>query len=156
QAAGVTAADIDLIALGTTTPDQVFPNTACLLQSRLGIQGPPAIQVEAACTGFIYALSIADKFIRLGEAKCALVIGSETLSRLVAWPDRATCILFGDGAAAVVLTPAERAGILSTHLHANGEHADLLFYPTGPSLTHNESVQRERAIHMRGAEVFKV
>lgn len=156
QAAGVGASDIDLIALGTTTPDQVFPNTACLLQSRLKIAGPPAIQVEAACTGFIYALSIADKFIRLGEAKCALVIGAECLSRLVDWTDRGTCILFGDGAGAVVLGPSERPGILSTHLHANGEYADLLFYPTGPSRKHNAAVTQQAAIHMKGAEVFKV
>jgi 3-oxoacyl-[acyl-carrier-protein] synthase III len=156
QAAGVVAADIDLIALGTTTPDQVFPNTACLLQSRLGIAGPPAIQVEAACTGFIYALSIADKFIRLGEAKCALVIGAECLSRLVDWTDRGTCVLFGDGAGAVVLAPSERPGIRSTHLHANGAYADLLFYPTGPSLRHNAAVKHQEAIHMKGAEVFKV
>ena len=156
EAAGVGPSDIDLIALGTTTPDQVFPNTACLLQSRLGIAGPPAIQVEAACTGFIYALSIADKFIRLKEAKCALVIGAECLSRLVDWTDRETCVLFGDGAGAVVLGPSEDAGILSTHLHANGEYADLLFYPTGPSRRHNETVTRQSAIHMRGAEVFKV
>ena len=134
QAAGVGPADIDLIALGTTTPDQVFPNTACLLQSRLGIRGPPAIQVEAACTGFIYALSIADKFIRLGDAKCALVIGAECLSRLVDWTDRATCILFGDGAGALVLGRSERAGVLSTHLHADGQYADLLFDGVGGSL----------------------
>src|SRR4051812_23400383 len=108
QAAGVGPADIDLIALGTTTPDQVFPNTACLLQARLKIAGPPAIQLEAACTGFIYAFSIADKFIRLGEAKCALVIGAECLSRIVDWKDRGTCVLFGDGAGAVVLGPSER------------------------------------------------
>lgn len=156
HAAGVTPADIDLIALGTTTPDQVFPNTACLLQSRLGISGPPAIQLEAACTGFIYALSIADKFIRLGEAKCALVIGAESLSRLVDWTDRGTCILFGDGAGAVVLGPSAQPGVLSTRLHANGEYADLLFYPTGPSRKHNASVERQDAIHMKGAEVFKV
>jgi 3-oxoacyl-[acyl-carrier-protein] synthase III len=156
QAAGVSAADIDLIALGTTTPDQVFPNTACLLQARLGIAGPPAIQIEAACTGFIYALSIADKFIRLREAKCALIIGAECLSRLVDWNDRATCVLFGDGAGAVVLGPSARPGIISTHLHANGQHAGLLFYPTGPSRTHNAAVTRQTAIHMKGAEVFKV
>jgi 3-oxoacyl-[acyl-carrier-protein] synthase-3 len=155
QAAGVSPADIDFIALGTSTPDQVFPNTACLLQARLGIAGPPAIQVEAACTGFIYALAIADKFIRLSEAKCALVIGAECLSRLVDWNDRATCVLFGDGAGAVVLGPSERPGILSTHLHADGAYADLLFYPTGPSRQHNESVTRQTAIHMQGAEVFK-
>jgi 3-oxoacyl-[acyl-carrier-protein] synthase-3 len=156
HAAGVAPSDIDLIALGTTTPDQVFPNTACLLQARLGIRGPPAIQIEAACTGFIYALSIADKFIRLGEAKCALVIGAECLSRLVDWSDRATCVLFGDGAGAVVVGPSAEPGILSTHLHANGEHSDLLFYPTGPSRTHNAAVERQTAIHMKGAEVFKV
>ena len=156
QAAGVSPSDIDLIALGTTTPDQVFPNTACLLQSRLKISGPPAIQVEAACTGFIYALSIADKFIRLGEAKCALVIGAETLSRLVDWSDRGTCVLFGDGAGAVILGPSELQGVISTHLHANGEYADLLFYPTGPSRKHNAAVAHQSAIHMKGAEVFKV
>jgi 3-oxoacyl-[acyl-carrier-protein] synthase-3 len=156
QAAGVGPSDIDFIALGTTTPDQVFPNTACLVQARLGIAGPPAIQVEAACTGFIYALSIADKFIRLNEAKCALVIGAECLSRLVDWNDRGTCVLFGDGAGAVVLGASEQPGILSTHLHANGAHADLLFYPTGPSRKHHDGVSRQTAIHMQGAEVFKV
>lgn len=154
-AAGVEPSDIDFIALGTTTPDQVFPSTACLVQARLGIAGPPAIQVEAACTGFIYALSIADKFIRLSEAKCALVIGAECLSRLVDWNDRATCVLFGDGAGAVVLGPSEQPGIQSTHLHANGTYANLLFYPTGPSRQHNASVSRQNAIHMEGTEVFK-
>jgi 3-oxoacyl-[acyl-carrier-protein] synthase-3 len=156
EAAGVAPSDIDLIALGTTTPDQVFPNTACLLQARLGIAGPPAIQVEAACSGFIYALSIADKFIRLGEAKCALVIGAECLSRLVDWADRGTCVLFGDGAGAVVLGASAQPGILSTRLHANGKYADLLFYPTGPSRTYNQNVERQTAIHMRGTEVFKI
>jgi 3-oxoacyl-[acyl-carrier-protein] synthase-3 len=156
QAAGVSPADIDFIALGTTTPDQVFPNTGCLLQARLGIAGPPAIQVEAACTSFIYALAIADKFIRLSEAKCALVIGAECLSRLVDWSDRATCVLFGDGAGAVVLRASEQPGVLSTHLHADGAYSDLLFYPTGPSRLHNASVTRQTAIHMQGTEVFKV
>jgi 3-oxoacyl-[acyl-carrier-protein] synthase III len=156
QSAGVKPSDIDLIALGTTTPDQVFPSTACLVQARLGIAGPPAIQIEAACTGFIYALSIADKFIRLSEAKCALVIGAECLSRLVDWTDRGTCILFGDGAGAVVLGPSEQPGILATHLRADGRHANLLFYPTGPSRTHHPGVQRQNAIHMQGAEVFKM
>jgi 3-oxoacyl-[acyl-carrier-protein] synthase-3 len=156
QAAGVSPSDIDFIAVGTTTPDQVFPSTACLVQARLGIAGPPAIQVEAACTGFIYALSIADKFIRLNEANCALVIGAECLSRLVDWHDRNTCVLFGDGAGAVVLAASEQPGILSTHLHANGAHADLLFYPTGPSRRHHAGVSRQTAIHMQGAEVFKI
>jgi 3-oxoacyl-[acyl-carrier-protein] synthase-3 len=156
EAAGVGPGDIDLITLGTTTPDQVFPNTACLLQARLGIAGPPAIQVEAACTGFIYALSIADKFIRLGESKCALVVGAECLSRIVDWKDRETCVLFGDGAGAVVLKPSEAPGIISTHLHSNGQYANLLFYPTGPSRLHNPAVSRQNAIHMSGSEVYKV
>jgi 3-oxoacyl-[acyl-carrier-protein] synthase III len=156
HAAGVGPSDIDFIALGTTTPDQVFPSTACLVQARLGIAGPPAVQVEAACTGFIYALSIADKFIRLNEARCALVIGAECLSRLVDWNDRSTCVLFGDGAGAVVLGPSEQPGILSTHLHANGAYAGLLFYPTGPSRRHHAGVSRQNAIHMQGTEVFKV
>ena len=156
QAAGVGPSDIDFIAVGTTTPDQVFPSTACLVQARLGIAGPPAIQIEAACTGFIYALSIADKFIRLNEASCALVIGAECLSRLVDWHDRNTCVLFGDGAGAVVLAASEQPGILSTHLHANGAHANLLFYPTGPSRRHHAGVSRQTAIHMQGAEVFKI
>ena len=101
--AGVTAADIDLICVGTTTPDLVFPNVGTLLQDRLGIHGCPAFSLEAACTGFVYALSVADKFVRLGESKCALVVGAETLTRIVDWNDRGTCVLFADGAGAVVL-----------------------------------------------------
>jgi 3-oxoacyl-[acyl-carrier-protein] synthase III len=158
EAANVSVAEVDLIALGTTSPAQLFPNTACLLQQRLGISGPPAIQIEAACTGFIYALSIADKFIRLGETKCALVIGAECISKLVDWSDRNTCVLFGDGAGAVVLKPSTEQGIISTHLHADGEFADLLFYPTGPSRPHNPAVspEKQKAIHMKGAEIFKI
>lgn len=158
ESAGVTAADIDLIVVGTTTPDQVFPNTGCLLQQRLGILGPPAIQIEAACAGFIYALSIADKFIRLNEAKCALVIGAETLTRITDFRDRNTCVLFGDGAGAVILKPSEQPGILSTHLHASGDSADLLYYPTGPSKRFNPNApaDSQHAIQMKGAEVFKV
>lgn len=156
EAAGIKASDIDFIAIGTTTPDQVFPNVGCLLQRRLGIGGPPAIQVEAACSSFIYALSIADKFIRTGEAKCALVIGAECLTRLIDWNDRSTCVLFGDGAGAVILKPSEEPGILSTHLHANGQYADLLFYPTGPSKLVNHDVEAQRSIQMKGSEVFKV
>lgn len=156
QAAGVTPQDIDLLVIGTTTPDQIFPNVGCLLQARLGIKGPPAIQVEAACSSFIYALSIADKFMRLGEAKCALVIGAECLTRLIDWNDRGTCVLFGDGAGAVILKPSAQPGVISTHLHANGEYADLLYYPTGPSKKHNPSVTCQTAIQMKGSEVFKV
>jgi 3-oxoacyl-[acyl-carrier-protein] synthase-3 len=126
-----------------------------LLQQRLGIKGPPALQVEAACAGFVYALSVADKFIRLGDAKCALVIGADTFTRLIDWSDRNTCVLFGDGAGAVVLKPSRDPGVISTHIHANGEHADLLFYPTGPSKRSNPAVRNETATHMRGSELFR-
>jgi len=156
ESAGVKPADIDFIAVGTTTPDQIFPNVGCLLQQRLGIYGPPAVQVEAACASFIYALGIADKFVRAGESKCALVVGAECLTRLIDWTDRSTCVLFGDGAGAVILKPSEEPGILSTHLHASGEYADLLYYPTGPSKPVNHNVVCQSAIQMKGSEVFKV
>jgi len=157
EAAGVTAADIDFIAAGTTTPEQAFPNVACLIQEKLGVHGCPAVAVEAACSGFVYALSIADKFIRAGESKCALVVGVECLSRIVDWTDRTTCVLFGDGAGAVVLKPAEEPGIIATHLHADGQYKDLLFYPYGVG----SAVDRWRedvnaGIRMKGNEVFKV
>src|ERR1700743_179807 len=120
--AGIDAADIDLIVVGTTTPDLVFPNVGTLLQDRLGIHGCPAFSVEAACTGFVYALSVADKFVKLGEAKCALVVGAETLTRITDWTDRGTCVLFGDGAGAVILKPSPDPGILSTRLHSDGKY----------------------------------
>src|SRR5690606_21519206 len=119
EAAGIDPGEIDLIAFGTTTPDMIFPNCGVLLQDRLGLRGCPAMGLEAACSSFIYALSVADKFIRLGDAKCALVIGAETLSRICDWTDRGTAILFGDGAGAVVLKPDSEIGIISTHLHAD-------------------------------------
>jgi 3-oxoacyl-[acyl-carrier-protein] synthase-3 len=156
DAAGVGPRDIDFIALGTTTPDLVFPNTACIVQAKLGIQGPPAIAVEAACSGFIYALSIADKFVRAGESRCALVIGAETLSRIVDWNDRGTAVIFADGAGAVVLEPASEPGVISTHIHADGQYADLLYYPTGPSKKRDPTVANDQAIQMKGNEVFKV
>ena len=129
EMAGVGPADIDFVIVGTTTPDQVFPNMGCLLQQRLGISGPPAFSIEAACTGFIYALNITEKFIKSGAAKRALVVGGETLSRMVDWTDRGTCVLFGDGAGAVVLEASEEPGIISTHLHADGQYADLFISP---------------------------
>ncbi|HEX3125348.1 MAG TPA: beta-ketoacyl-ACP synthase 3, partial [Rhodanobacteraceae bacterium] len=119
EAAGVEAKDIDLIVVGTTTPDLIFPSTACLLQNRLGANGCPAFDVNAACSGFIYALTVADKFIRSGTVKTALVVGAETLSRMLDWSDRSTVVLFGDGAGAVVLKASEEAGIMSTHIHAD-------------------------------------
>jgi 3-oxoacyl-[acyl-carrier-protein] synthase-3 len=143
--------------LGTTTPDIIFPSTACLLQHRLGANGCAAFDVNAACSGFIYALSVADKFIRAGAAKTALVIGAETLSRMVDWTDRATCVLFGDGAGAVVLKASDDPGILSTHLHADGGHKELLWNPVGVSagFKHDEKNSGVRVL-MQGSEVFKV
>ncbi|MEJ2601827.1 MAG: ketoacyl-ACP synthase III [Gammaproteobacteria bacterium] len=156
EAAGVTPADIDFIIVGTTTPDRVFPNVGCLVQEKLGIHDCPAFSVEAACTGFIYGLSIADKFVRTGAAGCALVIGAETLSRITDWSDRKTCVLFGDGAGAVVLKPATEPGVISTHLGADGQYKDLLYFPAGPSEKPDAMLKSEAAIQMRGNEVFKV
>ena len=151
-AANVAPADVDFIAFGTTTPDLVFPNCGVLLQRRLGCRGVPAFSVETACAGFMYALSIADKYIRCGEAKRALVIGAETLSRITDWNDRATAVLFADGAGAVVLEPAAAPGVLSTHLHADGQYKDLLYCSGGVST----GFARQLAITMSGNEVFKV
>ncbi|HEU4991462.1 MAG TPA: beta-ketoacyl-ACP synthase III, partial [Luteimonas sp.] len=156
EAAGVDASELDLVVLGTTTPDLVFPSTACLLQHRLGANGCPAFDVNAACSGFVYALSIADKFIRSGAAKTALVVGAETLTRMVDWSDRSTCVLFGDGAGAVVLKADAETGILNTHLHADGGKKELLWNPVGVSVgfkpgEHNAGVR----ILMAGNDVFK-
>ncbi len=156
EAAGLEPTDIDLIVFATTTPDQVFPSTACLLQKRLGIHGPAAFDIQAVCSGFVYALSIADKFVRAGEAKNALVVGAETLSRIVDWTDRSTCILFGDGAGAVVLSASNQPGIISTHLHADGQYEPLLTVPKGIATDYEAVKQSEAFIHMEGREVFKV
>lgn len=157
EAAGVGPEDIDLLVVGTTTPDLVFPNVGCLLQERLGIHGGAAFSIEAACSGFIYALSVADKFIRSGESKCVLVVGAETLSRIVDWTDRTTCVLFGDGAGAVVLKPDDNAGIISTHLRADGRYKDLLTAKTGVSVQPPGDALREGYnVTMSGNEIFKV
>ncbi len=156
EAAAVEPSDIDFIVVGTTTPDQIFPNVGCLLQERLGIHNSAAFSVEAACTGFLYALGIADKFIRLGDAKCALVVGAETLTRMVDWKDRSTSVLFADGAGAVVLEPAEEPGIISTHLHADGQYKDLLYFPSGVSKGFDGLKAGKDFVHMSGNEVFKV
>ncbi len=153
-AAGVGPDDIDLIIVGTTTPDQVFPNMGCLLQERLGIHGCPAFSLEAACTGFIYALSVGDQFVLSGKSRNALIIGGETLSNIVDWNDRATCVLFGDGAGAVVLQPSEEAGILSTHLHADGAYKDLLYFEGG--VGKGRDTIAGCAVQMKGNEVFRV
>jgi 3-oxoacyl-[acyl-carrier-protein] synthase III len=154
--AGITADDVDLIVVGTTTPDLVFPNVGTLLQDRLGIHGCPAFSVEAACTGFVYALSVADKFVKLGEAKCALVVGAETLTRITDWTDRGTCVLFGDGAGAVILKPSSEPGILGTRLHSDGKYKDLLLYPDGISKGFEATRAGKVGIQMKGNEVYKV
>lgn len=157
EAAEVGPDDIDFVVVGTTTPDLVFPNVGCLLQERLGVHGGAAFSIEAACSGFIYALSVADKFIRSGESKCALVIGAETLSRIVDWTDRSTCVLFGDGAGAVILKPDTEAGIISTHLRADGRYKDLLTAASGVSVQPPGDALRDGYnIRMSGNGIFKV
>lgn len=154
--AGLKPEDIDMIVVGTTTPDQVFPNMGVLLQDRLGIHGCMAMGLEAACTGFIYALGIADKFVRDGTVKRALVLGAETLSRIIDWEDRTTCVLFGDGAGAVVIEASDEPGIISTHLHADGKYKDLLYFPSGVSKGFNDLKSGKDFVQMKGNEVFKV
>ncbi|MBP7337175.1 MAG: ketoacyl-ACP synthase III [Niveispirillum sp.] len=154
--AGVTADELDLIVLATATPDNTFPATAVKVQARLGMTRGAAFDVQAVCSGFVYALSVADNFIKAGQAKTVLVIGAETFSRILDWNDRTTCVLFGDGAGAVVLRATDGAGtsddqgILSTHLHSDGNHHDLLYVDGGPS-----STQTVGHVRMRGQEVFK-
>jgi 3-oxoacyl-[acyl-carrier-protein] synthase-3 len=152
EAAGIAPTEVDFIAFGTTTPDLIFPNCGTLLQQRLGCRGGPAFSLETACAGFMYALSIADKYVRAGEVRRALVIGAETLSRITDWSDRATAVLFADGAGAVVLEPSETAGVLSTHLHSDGQYKDLLYCGSGVSA----GFQARLAISMSGNEVFKI
>ena len=152
QAAGVTAADIDLIVLGTTTPDMVFPSTACILQRKLGATRGAAFDVQAVCTGFVYALAIADKFVASGQHKCALVVGAEVFSRLLDWNDRRTCVLFGDGAGAVVLTQSDTPGILSSHLHSDGQEGDILCVPGD---VHGGQVPSRAFVHMDGPAVYR-
>jgi len=156
ESAGRDAQDIDLIIVATTTPDQVFPSTACLLQKRLDRHGCAAFDIQAVCTGFVYALAVADKFIKTESAKCALVIGAETLSRLLDWTDRGTCVLFGDGAGAVVVEASDEPGILSTHLHADGAYESLLTVPGGISQGYDSLKDGNGFVKMKGNEVFKV
>ena len=156
EAAGIAADEIDLIVVGTTTPDYVFPSTACLIQQKLGVAGCAAFDVNAACSGFVFALSVADKFVRTGSAKTVLVVGVETLTRMVDWTDRTTCVLFGDGAGAVVLKADAETGILSTHLHADGSKKDLLRCPVGVSAGFSENEPNAGVrIQMAGNDVFK-
>ena len=154
EAAGIKNADIDLIIIATTTPTRIFPSTASLVQEKLGINGCPAFDIQAVCTGFVYALTVADKFIKSGSVKNALIIGAESLSRIVDWTDRNTCVLFGDGAGAVVLQASEETGILSTHIHSDGQYNALLSVPTGTGSV--ENADAKPFIEMQGNDVFKI
>ncbi len=156
EMAGIDPNSIDLIIVATTTPDKTFPSTACLLQQRLDIHGCPAFDIQAVCSGFVYALSVADQFVKTGMSKRALVVGAETLSRITNWEDRNTCVLFGDGAGAVLLEASEQPGILSTHIHADGEYEELLHVPSGVSKLPPTDAIAERTMSMKGNEVFKV
>jgi len=152
EAANITTDSIDLIVLATSTPDHIFPSTACLLQARLGINTEiPAFDIQAVCSGFVYALSVADKFIRCGDCERVLVVGADTNSKILDWTDRGTCVIFGDGAGALVLQADTRPGIYSTHLHADGSHSDLLYVPGGASKPNSSPV-----MHMKGNEVFRI
>lgn len=153
EAAGRTAADVDLIIVATSTPDMVFPSTACLLQHKLGVVGCPAFDVQAVCSGFVYALSVADAMIKAGSAHCALVVGAEVFSRILDFKDRTTCVLFGDGAGAVVLEASDRPGILATELHADGSHSGVLCTPGTVS---GGQVLGEPFLKMDGQAVFKL
>jgi len=155
DAAACDPEEIDLIIVATGTPDRVYPSTGCLLQRRLGIKNCVAFDVQAACSGSIFALSIADQYIKSGAAKKVLVVGSEICSRVVDWTDRGTCILFGDGAGAVLLGASDEAGILSTHIHSDGEYEDLLYCPN-PQAATEANKDEAGYINMRGNEVFKV
>ena len=152
-AAGLRPGDIDLIVLATSTPDMVFPSSACLLQKKLGIRHGAAFDVQAVCTGFVYALATADQFIRSGMHKRALVVGAEVFSRILDWKDRGTCVLFGDGAGAVVLEAAQEPGVLSAHLHADGHYADIL---NTPGHVCGGQVRGDPTLKMDGGAVFKL
>ncbi len=153
QAAGRTAQDVDLIIVATSTPDMVFPSTACILQAKLGAPGGAAFDVQAVCSGFVYALTVADALIKSGSARCALVIGAEIFSRILDFNDRSTCVLFGDGAGAVVLEASDSPGILSSDLHADGKHVDLLCVPGHVS---GGAISGVPLLKMEGQAVFKL
>ena len=151
-AAGLAPEDVDLIVVATTTPDVIFPSTACILQDKLGARGGPAFDVQAVCSGFVYALSIADGMLRSGAVRNALVVGADIYSRILDWTDRKTCVLFGDGAGAVVLVPSDEPGILATRLHADGSQRGMLCVP---GKVRNGTVWGDPFVHMDGQAVFK-
>lgn len=155
QAADVSAEDIDLIIVGTTTPDKIFPSTACIIQRQLGVSPGPAFDVQAVCSGFVYGLDVADRYLKTGGATTALVIGSETLSRIVNWEDRSTAVLFGDGAGAVVLQKSDEPGILATHIHADGQYEELLQVRCGVSVGYDKTRAGQAYIEMNGNAVFR-
>ncbi|MDF1759035.1 MAG: ketoacyl-ACP synthase III [Coxiellaceae bacterium] len=151
EAAGIKPADLDMIVVGNATPEYYFPSVACFVQKALDVPGIPAFDVAAACAGFIFGMSVADQYIKSGAARRVLVIGVEGLSRVVDWSDRSTCVLFGDGASAVVLEASSEPGILSTHIHADGTYTDLL-----SAQTNMRDRQVDTHIHMDGSSVFKI
>lgn len=153
EAAGLKPSDIGLIVLATTTPDMIFPSTACLLQSKLGIHGCPAFDVQAVCTGFVYALATADLYVKAGHCKHALVVGTEVFSRILDWKDRGTCVLFGDGAGAVVLSSSDTPGVLAATLHADGAHTGIL---SVPGTVCDGRVEGSPFVSMDGSAVFKL
>jgi len=152
EAAGMNAADVDLIVVATTTPDMIFPSTACILQAKLGVTTGSAFDVQAVCSGFVYALSMADMFVRSGQSRCALVVGAEVYSGILDWNDRSTCVLFGDGAGAVVLVPSDQPGVLATRLHADGRHTNILAVP---GRVCRGAVTGTPFVTMEGQAVFK-
>ena len=156
ESAQIDPSALDLIVVGTTTPDRIYPSTACRLQARLGAGGCPAFDVQAVCTGFVYALGIAEKFFRAGSVRRALVVGADTHSRLLDWSDRTTCVLFGDGAGAVVLEASESPGVMSTHLHADGSYEPLLYVDGGTPRGAGRIADGGAYTKMQGNEVFKV
>jgi 3-oxoacyl-[acyl-carrier-protein] synthase-3 len=152
DAAKIAPADVDLIIVATTTPDMIFPSTACILQAKLGARGGPAFDVQAVCSGFVYALAVADHMVKSGAVRNALVVGAEIYSRILDWNDRGTCVLFGDGAGAVVVVPADAPGILSSHLHADGSYRDILSVPGSIA---NGEVRGTPFVKMDGTAVYK-
>ncbi len=155
KAADVDASDVDLIVVATTTPDRVFPSVACILQRKLGIKNCPAFDVHAACSGFIFGLDVVDRYIRTGGARCALLVGAEIYSRIIDWKDRGTCVLFGDGAGAIVLKASEEAGVISSEVNADGHFEDLLYVTGGPASGVEALIKDAAFIRMKGHDVFR-